>query len=50
MPTDESRPMDGGDGKPSRVSNSEDGKGGTKPVSDHRFSFYAALRLDDYSM
>ena len=48
MPTDETRPMDGGDGKPSRKSFSEDGRGGTKPVSDHRYSFYAVLCLDDY--
>jgi hypothetical protein len=58
MPTDETRPMDSGDrklsmdsgdGKPSRKCFSEDGRGGTKHVRIHRYSFDAVLCLDDQS-
>ena len=41
MATDETRPMDSGDGNPCRKCPSEDGRDGTKPVSVHRYSFGA---------
>ena len=49
MPMDETRPMDSGDGKPDPKSFSEDGRGGTKPVSVHRYSSDAVLCLDNQS-
>ena len=49
MPTDETRPMDNGDGKPSRKYFSEDGRGNTEPVSVHRYSCDAVLCLYDQS-
>ena len=47
MPADEARPIDSGDGKPSRKYFSEDGRGGTKPVSVRPYSFDAVFCLDD---
>ena len=46
MPTDETRPMDSGDRKHSRKSFSEDGRGGTEPVSVHGYSFYAVFTIE----
>ena len=45
MPTDETRPMDSGDGKPSAKYFSEDGKDGTKPVSVHRWCKCCVLTI-----
>jgi len=49
MPTDETRPMDSSNGKPSRKCLSEDGSGGNRPVSIHCYSFEAVSCLDDQS-
>ena len=40
--------MDSGDRELSEKRFSEDGKGETKPVSVHRYSFDAVLCLDDH--
>ena len=49
MPADETRPMNRADGKADVKGFSEDGRGGTKPVSVHRYSSDAAICLDDHS-
>lgn len=50
MPTDETRPMDSGDGKSSRKYFSEDGRGGTKPIpevkSGARYIYYRLYTKD----